>query len=426
METDVRYFLSANNPLANIDQKRAEQMAVRIAASPAGQRARERAAFMWRRAMGHDGATAEAWTLFEAAMDEYAFNYILKAVSCDANYPALVQNFRPPHRWFGMEVSGSRMGGDNPDNSYRHVGIAHGARYELEGKPVGRGPAHASFSLVANFGTSKTVCALDSRDLVFEGDGCFQITIDDRDANGRPNHLRTTPAVKFLYIRDSMEDWATETPYSYRIRRLDPPDADPISEEHCTQIAAEAMEDDVPLYYWFTRLPSGLPRNTQAAVSGAANLGGLITQAGSLGHFRLQDDDAAIIHVDPAGAAYSGFVVHDWWFRTIQYWSRTSSLTSTAMASNADGTRTMVLSLQDPGLHNWIDPGGLHDLTSYFRWQGLPRTPVRSGPSIDLRMVKLKDLEQGALPDARRITPAGRREQRAAREAACARRWVDQ
>jgi hypothetical protein len=146
MNSTQPYFLSATNPLANEDQRRAEALAIELTQSAAGKRARDKAASMWRRAVGHEGATPEAWALFDRAMQEYAFNYCLKAVSCDGNYPRIVQNFRPAHDWFGMHVPGARMGGDNPDNSYRHAGIMHGARYVLEGKPIRHAPAHASFS----------------------------------------------------------------------------------------------------------------------------------------------------------------------------------------------------------------------------------------------------------------------------------------
>jgi hypothetical protein len=419
------YFLSAINPLANIDQRDAEAAARRIAESPLGQQALQKVSLMWRRAMGADGATEQAWSLFEGAIQEFAFNYILKAVGCDGNYPRIVQNFRPAHRWFGMDIPGSRIGGDNPDNSYRHIGITHGARYELDAQTRGRPPAHASFSLVSNFGTSKTIAAIDSRDMVFEGDGSFQITIDDRPADGRRNHLTTTPGTKFLYIRDSMEDWAAESPYSYRITRLDAPTDDPMTEARIAELAADIMADDVPLYYWFTRLPSGLPKNTQASAADSSATGGLITQAGSLGHYRLRDDEAVIVTVDPAGAAYSGFVAHDWWFRSIEYWKRTSSLTSSSMLPNRNGTRTLVMSNLDPGVHNWIDPGGLQDLLVYFRWQGLPRVQVRSGPTIAAQCVKISDLGSKLPDDTVLVTSEQRSAQLAARALAHARRWLD-
>jgi len=93
------------------------------------QQARSQAAFMWVTAMGT--VSGEAQALFEAAMDEYAFNYAIKAVNSDANHPRVVQNFMPRHTWFGREINGARLGGDNPDNGYRLIPVEHGAAYEL-------------------------------------------------------------------------------------------------------------------------------------------------------------------------------------------------------------------------------------------------------------------------------------------------------
>lgn len=419
------YFLSAANPLATTDQRDLEDLAMRVRDMPVVRDARKQAAFLWRVAYGHNGATPEADALFEAAMDEYAFNYILKAVNSDGNHPRVVIDFMPPHEWFGRKVPGARMGGDNPDNIYRIIPIAHGGHYEVRGRCLPKRPSSVTYTLMSNFGTSKTIRTLEQDDIVHEADGSFVITIDDQPANGRPNHLTTAPGVKLLFIRDSFNDWEQETPNAIYVRRLNPPSAPPLTDQQIAERAAEIMVDDVPLYYWFTRLCSGKEPNLLPTPMASASLGGLVTQTGLQGLFKLADDEAIIITYGTGNAKYSGPCMQDWWFRTVEYWERQTSLTLGHSLPNADGTYTVVVSHVDPGVHNWVDTGGLHELLVVQRWQGLPKTPSGVGPTMQTRHVKVSALP-GLLPaEMVRVTPEQRKQQLERRRAAYARRLVD-
>jgi hypothetical protein len=419
------FLLSATNPIANRDQRQAEDIALRVFRLPAYQAARQKAGFLWRQGYG-EHASPEALETFESAIDEYAFNYLLKAVASDADHPRFVRDFMPAHTWFGCNVPGARMGGDNPDNCYRVAGVAHGKRYEVYGKVIGPPATSVTFTLVGNYGTSVTIQTLDFIDLQCAADGSFSIAIDDQPAAGRVNHLRTAPGCKFLFVRDSMNDWSSETPLALSIRNLDAPAAEPLTDQQIAERAAHRMIEDVPLYYWFTRLFSAKPVNTLAISAPSGALGGLVTQAGAQGRLQLADDEAAIVTVDPAGAAYSGIVAHDWWFRTLEYWNHTSSLTSHASLPDADGRYTYVVSLRDPGVHNWVDTCGRHESLLLYRWQGLPREPVRLGPIVErVRIVKLRDLVKALPKNTATVDRNQRERQIAKREAAFKRRVID-
>ena len=124
---------------------------------------------------------------------ECTVNYALKG-ALDPDYPRIVRLLQAPGRWFGRDMPGSRWGGDNPDNAYRLAPVAHGARYELHGQRMPGGVANVTYALVANTATSVTLALLEDRDVVTNPDGSFVITIDERPADGRPNHLQTRPA----------------------------------------------------------------------------------------------------------------------------------------------------------------------------------------------------------------------------------------
>lgn len=406
------------NPIANAGQFAAEEEVRQMWALPQTRDARDAAARLWR--VGHGTDIPEGLLgSFDAAMDGWISNYLFKAAAMDPIAPRLVRNFMPGYRWQGGDVPDARMGGDNPDNCYRLAGIAHGGRYCIIGRVVERQPAHASFTLVENWGTSSTLQTLELPGIDIDEEGRFTITIDDQPAGGRRNHMTTSPRAKFLFIRDSMMDWARETPLDLAIERLDRPVAQPMSLEQRLDEALRRMREDVPLYYWFFRLSAGKPINSMAQPAGVAGYGGLVTQASSLGRLHLEDDQAAIVRFDPAGACYSSFQMAMWWYRSIDAHRLQTGLSAAQAEPNADGTISLLVSARDPGVANWVDTGGCKDLLPMIRWQGIPATPLREGPRHWLDIVAFGEIDRHFPAAAGRIDAT----ERAARLAMRRRDW---
>jgi hypothetical protein len=408
------------NPLDTADQRAAEADVRAMWATPRVRAAREAAAGLFRVAYGVD-SPADALPSFDAAIDEYVTNYLFKAAASDAAHPRFVRDFRPAYDGSGGAVPGARMGGDNPDNCYRLAGIAHGGRYRVTVTPNGPEPASTSFTLTGNYGTSVTIHTIEDWQMVREADGRFVITIDDQPANGRPNHLTTAPNVKFLFVRESLEDWATETPCSFAIERLDAVDAPALAVEQMAERAAFRLVEEVPLYFWFQRLFSGLAPNTIRPPLNSTGLGGLVTQAGVQGHFVLGDDDVALLRLHPAGARYVAVSLTDWWFRSLDAHEAQSSLTQHQMVPDADGWFSVVIARRDPGVANWLDTRGLSTVLFLARWQALPAEPVGDGPRITCEVMSTDRLPD-ALRRAQAIDPATRARRIAERRAAWARR----
>jgi hypothetical protein len=117
-------------------------------------------------------------------------------------------------------------------------------------------------------------------------------------------------------------------------------------------------------------------------------------------------------------------VLCDFFFMSLNYWSRTGSLNMNQMAADDDGCFTYVVAHQDPGVYNWLDTGGLRRTIFGHRWQVLPRNGSAEAPFLSARTVKFKELETALPRGARRIDGTGRREQIARREAGFKRRFV--
>ena len=65
---------------------------------------------------------------------------------------------------------------------------------------------------------------LNGHDLVTDADGSFVVTVDADPADGRPNHVQSTPKAHEFYIRDVMLDWGADDPNWLEIVRLGPDD----------------------------------------------------------------------------------------------------------------------------------------------------------------------------------------------------------
>jgi hypothetical protein len=414
--------MSEHNPIDNAGQLAAEADLLALLDDDRIRAARAHVGALWRNAWA-DSVPGEVAGHVEAMLDEYFANWLFKAVASDAQHPRFVRNFMPPYSWHGRALPGARTGGDNPDNVYRLAGIAHGTRYRVTGRRAGdREPADVSFTLVGNYGTSVTIETIESRAVMREKDGSFVLTIDDTAAAGRPNHMTTAANAKFLYVRDSMEDWARETPFDLQIERLGAPLAKPISRDEMADRAAFRAREDVPLYYWFQSTLINMAIDSSKFLPANRGTGGLATQALGRGYFDLGPEDAVIVDYDPAGAAYSAIQLGSWLFQSIDAGLITSSLNRAQCAIGADGRVRAVISLRDPGVANWLNPGGFARVMMMLRWQALPAQPQRGGPDFTARKVAFDDLARLLPDDTRRVTPAERAAQIASRQAAFARR----
>lgn len=409
------------NPIANADQFAAEAEVRAMWDDAATRAARDHCAQLWRVGHGSD-VPPEVEPLFDAAMDAWMGNYLFKAAARDPIRPRFVRNFMPGHGWNGAVVPDARMGGDNPDNCYRLAGIAHGGRYRITGRVIDACPAHVSFTLVENWGTSMTVQTVELPGIDVTQDGRFTITIDDQPANGRRNHMTTNPRVKFLFVRDSMMDWERETPLALEIERIDAAGAQHFSFEQRLDEALRRAREEVPLYFWFFRLSAARPANSMPQPVRTASVGGLVTQASSIGRLRLEEDQAAIIRFDPAGAAYSSLQLAMWWYRSIDAHLLQSGLSAAQSARDADGLITAVVSARDPGVANWVQTDGLRDLLPMIRWQGLPETQQGAGPIHWLDILPFDRLDAHLPAGIVRTNRQQREDQLRARRAAWSRR----
>ena len=430
--TDETFFLSRTNPTATVDQRDLEAEALELLDHPLIVQAREQARMRFTIMASEHGAhaPAEALARIEPMLTEWVYHYLLLGLNHDPNYPKVLgHGYGPPHNWLGMEVPGCRGAGtaENPDNNYCFIPIGYGSRYELHGKVSATAPVEdVNLWLTGNLSMTSNVDGLMWNDVVIEDDGTFVITIDAEPANGRSNHLQSTPDTQRLFIRDSRTDWS-QIPNAYRIVRLDEPTAPPLSTAEKIKMAKRFIIDDAATTFFFRMALGHLNPNTIAGPDNTGDIGGMVTQKMLRGRLQLRDDEAYVLTTRPGGCDYWNVVAYDWWLMSMDYPSHLSSLNDRQTLANDDGSYTHVLAIKDPGVHNWIDLEDQHESLLLVRWQALPQTaggPVGDrwiaggDPTAEGRLVTLAELPDVLPAETRWVTPAERRQQLAERLAA--------
>lgn len=413
----------ARNPLATADQREVEDRALALLRRPQLERARAMVTVLWRNAV--------AWPLRDQAdrfpnmIDEYMFHHAMRAANGDPNFPRIARFMVPAHHWFGRDVPGSRWAGDSPDFVYRTIPIEHGGRYRITGRASCAVPPSVNYSLMAdNTAAPVTLTLLDSLDMDIAGDGSFEVSIDASPADGRRNHIQTKPGAEFLMIRDAFGDWLTQSANVLTVERLDPK-AGPKSEEAMALHAAKIAVEGVYYSYYCTQSGNGQAPNDIRPPMSSAAFGGMATQWGTKGNLWLEEDDALIVRCNAAGATFRNVTLTDGFHMTIEYWKRTSTFNMLQMAPDENGDFTFVVAHRDPGVHNWLDTGGLKRTIFGQRWQAFARGESHEEPWTTVRQVRFDELATALPSGVRRIDAQGRAAQIAERQAGFDRRFVE-
>lgn len=328
----------------------------------------------------------------------------------DTRYP-MIHTFCHPTR---------KLGGDCADFLYQQAWIDGTSVYRITGdrgtarflnitvqgsRRDGPGVLHEPFGDVPE-------ANLTGAQLKTEPDGSFEVYIGgaDRDRNWLP----TTPDSRKLFIRQGFDRW-DETPARMHIERVDmkspkplPTAADIVEAIGWAGDFLTGMMADWPEYP-FTHggvdpdRPNMFP---DFASTGADEKRG---RAAVNMHWRLAPDEALIIE----------FHAHDglWmltnmgaFFTSMDYLYRPVSYTPSRTAVDSDGKIRLVLSHDDPSLHNWLDTQGFERGNVTYRHM-LEGEPVR----LRTRLVKRADLTDALPPDTKTVTASERIEQMWAR-----------
>ncbi|MDY6998201.1 MAG: hypothetical protein SW019_16510 [Actinomycetota bacterium] len=407
---------------------------------------------------GPDAANRAA---LDEAIDEYALAASFQQQILNPMDPAVVTQVAPPHSWYGIDVGGSRLLYDNPDTIYRFVPVNKIADYVLTGRIYEGIPADTTFSVLeGTSGTTSTILSL--QDLDVSDDGTFVITISgDPAAPGQTNHLQLTSSSTLVAARNTLGDWNVEDPMELAVHRVGGPPNSLFAQLGGFVLLGSVVNDNPALASVLSLIPplgiaesrpvrgiltalllvvrgseqakymalattdteTGELRSPNVMTQPASNAEFLANQLQSNGYFQLADDEALVLTIDPGNAGFFTVPVYNDWTITDDYWNQQTSLNDDQSLANPDGTYTMVVSIADPGVANWISTGGLNQGIISMRFQNLdPDSPEL--PTVGSVLVKLEDLDEHLPAGTVYYTPAQRAAQLAERKAGYDRRWA--
>jgi hypothetical protein len=270
-----------------------------------------------------------------------------------------------------------------------------------------------------------TVDVLNGRTMQVDSDGSFTITVDADPANGRPNHVRTTPEAHEFYIRDVLLDWSRDDPNYFEVQRLGGPPASTLHRPRTLDEQADATAAMMAYFANFTgKLSHGVykmaPNHFNLAWS-ADKVGAMRNQVYVMGRFDLAPDEAFVVDVGDGGAEYFTVPLSNIWGTTLDIVGRTGSLNKAQSVPNEDGSYTYVISPTDPGVANWIDSDGLREGILTLRMAEFGEAGPRENLGARGRVVALDrlDTEVPALP---RVSSEQRKAELADRRSAYLRR----
>jgi hypothetical protein len=97
-------------------------------------------------------------------------------------------------------------------------------------------------------------------------------------------------------------------------------------------------------------------------------------------------------------------------WNAVDWLNRQSSINARQARLDGDGRLRAVIALEDPGVPNWLDPGGFDNGSIMIRWNR-----ASSGPTPALTSVPAAELRRHLSPDTPVVTPEQRDESLRAR-----------
>lgn len=356
-----------------------------------------------------------------------AYRGFLYALVSSIKAPALQSHDYP--RFMQAVDWTSKSGLDNPDNNYYVAMISDQHAYRITGN---RGTtANLVFQLlvgqpgVAGAGTSTNVSVLYDRDMVMDHNGDFEIIVSHEKPAGAVNWMRNDSGAQTLLVRYTHGDWQAERDAPLFIERIGS-EGTPAPALSTGEIAARLRGASVSLYdrtaTWLdfaNKMWTLAPRNSISPAR--PTQGGLVGQYSAFGSWEFPEDEALVISVAPAGGSYQGIELGNHWFVSLDYETRSTSLTLEQMHC-ADEHCYAVIAHRDPGVQNWLDTAGYQRGLIFMRWQGLAGDfPEDAQPTM--QQVALERLWDVLPADTPRFSADDRRRQLQTRRAAVHRRF---
>lgn len=286
----------------------------------------------------------------------------------------------------------------NPDFVYSSASIDGSGTYRISGE---RGDGlfvlldmvAGGLGVMDKLGPSCGTIDIDG--LEIGADGRFELVLSaERPQGWTGNWRRLDPSASTLTLRQASYDWGEGRDGRFAIERLDRPIAprrrDPA--EVAERLMALARYPKRYAALWINVIKDQAQKGlwNRFEHDDWAGRGGISGQHYYQGLFRIEPGHALILETElPERVRYWNVQLGDLVWNTIDWMNRQSSLNGGQAEIDGDGRFRVVIALEDPGVPNWLDPGGWREGAIMLRW-----TEASSGPEPSLRQVPLGELRK--------------------------------
>ncbi|MGE3692105.1 MAG: DUF1214 domain-containing protein [Novosphingobium sp.] len=315
----------------------------------------------------------------------------------------------------------------NPDDIYLYCPIRDDLSYRLSGN---RGTV--KMLLINTQGalpgipgevdhTGEKYADIDDGDLTLDANGNFDLLISaEKPAGYSGDWLQIKKGATVLMTRYRCYDWVNEVDPQMSIecldkvgpkKRLSPDDII----ERVKLMAGMPVEAQRLFYVMQNQIKANVGINTFEPT----RLGGALSKQIYIpAVFEFEEGEALILETDlPAKRRYWNWQLNDPYFNAVEYVYRMSSTNGHFAHVASDGRFYAVLSLEDPGVPNWLDTAGYKQGTIYGRW-----FECDSHPMPTLKRVKFSEIRDHLPADTPVVSPEERAEQLRQRVRGCQRR----
>lgn len=332
--------------------------------------------------------------------------------NADPSFPELMRYFEPTRK----------QGGDNGDALYVGAPIDGEHTYRIVGQ---RGSArYFAITVLENGDTpwgGAVVGTLFGEQIACDDEGHFEVALGPEPRPG--DWIRTTPGTWRVTVRQFFADWDTEEPMTARIERVDSPECAPLltPERVSRGLGDSAAWVRDSLHYWADMIDRWKARPGEFLSYRQLDDNAIDATPGGeplICYWRVAPSEAMVIRVRPPECTYWNVEFGSYWWETMDYRTRHCGVNCHSGVLEEDGELVIVISHDDPGVPNWLDPSGHEEGYVTVRWIGGETAQVpqcRSVPRSALRE---------ALPEsAARVAPGQREAALRTRKRGIARRF---
>jgi hypothetical protein len=314
-----------------------------------------------------------------------------------------------------------KWGMDCPDAAYSGAAIRGDATYVVRGRR--NSVRYLGFQVMGGMASTGNMVA---DDLDLDDEGRFELVLSADEHPG--NWMPLAEGSSSLVVRQFFYDWRGEVAADLSIECTGRPEGisparvpAPLSAPGVGgQLLSIGEFIEASVEFWLDVEEGGRRQGVNCFREPAAltGMGAAAENVSTWGSWSLADDEVLLIEVVPPAALYWSVSLGNYWWESIDYANRQSSLNGHQARLDPDGVFRAVVAHADPGFANWLDTAGNHHGAAIFRWLRADGAPVP-----DARVVKAADLADAMPPGAPRVDGEGRRQTLAARRAAVERRF---